>query len=130
MLRRTSTSSGGASPPISLPDHLDAPLLDGSQTTDKRQQRGFARARRTGHDHDLAASNVEAIVEQHLLGQFTVTERMLQIAHSNAQAAGACSVSDDGNSRVASRVGASLVARIGAFMRITPPDRQTELYGW
>ena len=60
------------------PQHLQAALLHGAERADERQQRGFARAGRAGHDDDFAAGHVEIVVEEHLLLQLALAEVMLQ----------------------------------------------------
>ena len=43
-----------------------APLLQGPEAADQGQERGLARARGAGHDHDLAPADLEPVVVQDL----------------------------------------------------------------
>ena len=62
------------------PQHVQAAFLHRAQRADERQQRGLARARRAGHDDDLAAGHREVVVEEHLLLQLALAKIVLQLA--------------------------------------------------
>ena len=66
-----------------LPQQLQASFLDAAECPDQRQQRGFARPGRTGHDDDLAALYVQTVVEENLFARFAFAKIVVQVLHAD-----------------------------------------------
>lgn len=65
---------------VAAAQHGQAAFLHAAQRADQRQQRGFPRPGRAGHDHDLAGEQVQIVLGQHLFAQVPLAESERQAA--------------------------------------------------
>ena len=99
-LRRTRTSFGHGRAAELIAQNFQASLLHGAEGPDQRQERRLARPRGTGHDHDLAARDLEVVVEEDLLAQFAFAVVVIQVADADDRIARRMAA---GSGRVADR---------------------------
>src|SRR5579872_4548695 len=84
-----------------MPQHFDLSALQGAKRTDERQKGRLARSRRAGHHHELALSDLQTVIEQHLVTGIALAKRMVHMP--DAENGGRCDFHQNTSAGSASR---------------------------